>query len=70
MLRVRVADPGLADDLESTLRLADCLAERETATTLLVYVPHAQDVEAARRELRIHLAMWRAQRRSRAELVA
>lgn len=68
-LRVRISDPTLAGDLETTLRLADILAERETASTLLVFVPHAEDAEAARRELRIHLAMWRANRHVRAELV-
>jgi hypothetical protein len=68
-LRVRLSDPALAGDLELTLRLADILAERETASTLLVYVPHAEDGESARRELRIHLAMWRANRNVRAELV-
>jgi hypothetical protein len=70
LLRVRLSDPDLADDLESALRLVDCLAERETASTLLVFVPHAEDVDAARREVRVHLAMWRAQRGVRAELVA
>jgi hypothetical protein len=69
-LRVRVDDADLIGDLESTLRLADCLAERETATTLLVFVPHAGDGDSARRELRVHLAMWRAQHGVRAELVA
>jgi hypothetical protein len=68
-LRVRVADPAFANDLEATLRLSEYLAERETATTLLVFVPHAADGDAARRELRIHLAMWRAQRGVRAELL-
>ena|SRR2546425_219800 len=67
--RVRIGDANLLGQLETALRLADFLVENETRTTLLVAVPHVQDAEQARREVRTQLALWRAHNGARAELV-
>jgi len=67
--RVRIGDASLLSQLETALRLADFLVENETRTTLLVVVPHVDDADQARRELRTQLALWRAHNGARAELV-
>ena len=67
--RVRIGDASLLGQLETALRLADFLVENETRTTLLVVVPHVDDADQARREVRAQLALWRAHNGARAELV-
>lgn len=69
-MRVRVLNPALVADLERSLRRSACYVEQESRDTIQVLVPDAPDADQARREVRLYLAIWRAQHAgARAELV-
>jgi hypothetical protein len=57
---VFVSDHSALLSLQEHLRRADCVAEKERAHELEVYVPSAPNDWQARWELEIYLAAWQA----------
>jgi hypothetical protein len=71
MLRFRITleDPARLAELADALARTECAVEELGPAELAVDVPRAPSAEQAERELRIYLALWRAQHpAARAEL--
>jgi hypothetical protein len=61
-IRLRLSDPGVADDLATFLSRHDCRAEVAEDGTVLVELPHALHRDQARRELELYIRLWQALR--------
>jgi hypothetical protein len=65
-VRVRLSDPGLAEEFLGFLRRADCIADlgdveaHAEGIAVGVQVPAAYDEEQARLEVALYLRVWEA----------
>jgi hypothetical protein len=65
-MRVRISDPGLAEELLDFLRRADCIADvgdveaHAEGIAVQVEVPRAYDDQQARMEVALYLRVWEA----------
>jgi hypothetical protein len=65
-MRVRISDPGLAEELLGFLRRADCIADvgdveaHAEGIAVQVEVPRAYDDHQARMEVSLYLRVWEA----------
>jgi hypothetical protein len=65
-MRVRISDPGLAEELLGFLRRADCIADvgdvqaHAEGIAVDVEVPQAYDDQQARLEVSLYLRVWEA----------
>jgi hypothetical protein len=65
-MRVRISDPGLAEELLGFLRRADCIADvgaveaHAEGIAVQVEVPRAYDEQQARMEVALYLRVWEA----------
>lgn len=65
-MRVRISDPGLAEELLGFLRRADCIADvgdveaHAEGIAVQVEVPRAYDDQQARMEVALYLRVWEA----------
>ena len=65
-MRVRISDPGLAEELLGFLRRADCIADvgnvqaHAEGLAVQVEVPQAYDDQQARMEVSLYLRVWEA----------
>jgi hypothetical protein len=66
VMRVRISDPGLAEELLDFLRRADCIADvgdveaHAEGIAVQVEVPRAYDDQQARMEVALYLRVWEA----------
>jgi hypothetical protein len=60
VVRVRVTDPRAVAELIESLERADCVAERESADTCIVWHPHARSPGEARVEIAFFAKAWRS----------
>jgi hypothetical protein len=61
-IRLRLSEPGVADDLASFLSRHDCRAEVAEDETVMVELPHVLHRDQARMELELHIRLWQALR--------
>jgi hypothetical protein len=61
-IRLRVSEPGIADDLASFLSRHDCRAEVAEDGTVMVELPHVLHRAQARMELELYIRLWQALR--------
>ena len=65
-MRVRISDPGLAEELHGVQRRADCIADvgavqaHAEGIAVQVEVPQAYDDQQARMEVSLYLRVWEA----------
>lgn len=65
-MRVRISDPGLAEELLGFLRRADCIVDvgdvqaHAEGIAVRVEVPRAYDDQQARMEVSLYLRVWEA----------
>jgi hypothetical protein len=70
-MRVRVSNRALLRDLIRHLRECGCVAEQANASELDVYAPQTPNAEAARMEVDVYIAAWRARHEgAEAEIVS
>lgn len=61
-MRIRLNDPGQLDELQRSLRAAECISATLAEDTLVVLHPLALDDEEERMELSFFLKAWQADR--------
>jgi hypothetical protein len=61
-IRLRLSEPGLAEDLASYLSRHDCRAVAAEDSSVIVELPHLLHQEQARLELELYLRLWQAVR--------
>jgi hypothetical protein len=61
-IRLRLSEPGLAEDLASYLSRHDCRAVAAEDSSVIVALPHLLHQEQARLELELYLRLWQAVR--------
>jgi hypothetical protein len=61
-IRLRLSEPGVADDLATFLSRHDCRAEVAEDETVLVELPHTLHPDQARMELELYIRLWQALR--------
>jgi len=61
-IRLRLSEPGLAEDLASYLSRHDCRAFAAEDSSVIVALPHLLHQEQARLELELYLRLWQAVR--------
>jgi hypothetical protein len=61
-IRLRLSEPGLAEDLASFLSRHDCPAAAAEDSSVLVELPHLLHQEQARLELELYIRLWQALR--------
>jgi hypothetical protein len=59
-MRIRISDPSLAGDLRHHFERSSFTVDDLDAATLEVKRPDAPDDDQARREIELHLRVWRA----------
>lgn len=59
-IRLRLSEPGVADDLAFFLCRHECRAEAAEDGTVLVELAHALHQEQARMELALYVRVWQA----------
>jgi hypothetical protein len=59
-IRLRLSEPGVADDLASFLSRHDCRAEVAEDETVMVELPHVLHRDQARMELELYIRLWQA----------
>jgi len=67
---IRLDDEAFVDDLCVHFRRSDFVAERAGGSMIEVYRPDAPSADQERREIELHLRVWRATNQTvRAEIV-
>jgi hypothetical protein len=59
-IRLRLSEPGTADDLASFLSRHDCRAEVADGETVIVELPHVLHLAQARMEVELYVRLWQA----------
>jgi hypothetical protein len=62
MIRLRLSEPGVAEDLATFLSRHDCRAKVAEDGTVLVELPHVLHRDQARMELELYIRLWQALR--------
>jgi hypothetical protein len=69
MIRLRLSEPRVAEDLATFLSRHDCRAKVAADGTVLVELPHVLHRDQARMELELYIRLWQALRSVTVELL-